>query len=236
MPEKNYNASTLIRLVLLLVTFIVTGCQQKKLDIRGKVVDEASGIALPNRKFVIQALEKRNEKFIIVSIDEFSSDSAGTFHYRIKRLKDIWLYDISFIGDTSYAFASQRLGLTDIRKNGRHLIFNLNRLADFIMTIERKSKTPAIDTLYLSWECDGVDGRKLYPYKIENYVVNEGGNSRNVEFRWIGGQVQSAIKTKVIADKKTIVLWELFRSGVNKRFSDTIFCSRNRLNYSNFTY
>lgn len=221
---------------LFLISAIAFCSCSDEISIKGKVYDESTQKEIPSRKIVIQGLEQTNGRYRILYSDVLFTDSTGTFLYNIEKKRNIWIYDLAFVGDSAYCFASHRVGLTELRERGEFLKFYLNPLTDLTISIDRKNNTSFTDTLYVSWECDGMDGRKLYPYKIENYVVNDGGNTRNIEFRWIGGHVQSAIKTKVIADKKTIVHWELFRSGDSRKISDTIICQRDRMNYSNFSY
>ena len=72
-------------------------------------------------------------------------------------------------------------------------------------------------TLTVTWETNGIDGQTLYPFKIENYRINSENG-----LKWIGGDVKSAIKTKVYADKNTIVHWELTRNAKRKDIVDTI--------------
>lgn len=111
-------------------------------------------------------------------------------------------------------------------------------LADLAITINRKSKAPVCDTLTLSWESNGVDERFLYPYKINNYgkTNNSFGLTSDMELRWIGGNFNSTINTKVFADKRAKLLWELYRNGKRKVLTDTITCKRGFVNIVNFTY
>lgn len=226
-----------VKAIYLLLFPAITFCScSDEISVIGKVYDESTQKEIPNRKIIIQGLQETDGRFRTLYTDVVYADSTGTFLYNIEKRRDIWMYDVAFVGDSAYSFASHRLGMTELRGQGQFLKFYLNPLADLTITINRNNKLAFTDTLYVSWECDGIDGRKLYPYKIENYVVNDGGNTRNIEFRWIGGDVQSAIKTKVIAEKRTIVHWELFRRGEDKRFSDTIICRRDKMNYSSFIY
>jgi hypothetical protein len=205
-----------------------------KFELEGKVVDEMTRKNVPNRKIVVQELVQGKNRLIAVSTDEFLTDSTGHFKHLLNRHKEIYLYNFSVVGDTVYGFSGNTLGLTDLKRNGKFLTFYLTKLTDFTIAIERKSRTSYNDTLYVSWESNGIDGRKLYPYKINNYGHH--GNSNEVEFRWIGGNIQSAIKTKVYADKPTIIHWELFRAGEIKRINDTIVCSRDVKNFTYFKY
>jgi hypothetical protein len=78
----------------------------------------------------------------------------------------------------------------------------------------------------------------LYPYKIYNYgrTNNSFGLTSGGDLWWIGGNVNSTIATKVFADKKTELNWELYRNGQRKEFTDTITCKKNFANIVYFTY
>jgi len=107
-----------------------------------------------------------------------------------------------------------------------------------ILKINRKSKKPVNDTLRLIWESNGVYGLSLYPYKIENYggTNNSYGLTSDRDLMWIGGNVNSTINTKVFADKRTELNWELYRNGKRMEFTDTITCKRDFANIVYFTY
>jgi len=210
---------------------LLTGCKNK-LELEGKVLENNTNISIPHRKIVVHALSNQS---IPVYKDEFFTDSSGCFSYTLK-LNNVYLYNFSIVGDSVYAFSNSRLGFTELKRNGKVLLFYMNKLADFTIAIDRKSRTSYNDTLYVSWESDGVDGKILYPYKIKNYSISSGGNSSDIEFRWIGGDIESAIKTKVFADKVTLVHWELFRNGDRRKITDTIICKRDVANYSYFKY
>jgi hypothetical protein len=214
---------------------MLTGCQDK-LEIEGKVFENNTSITIPHRKIIVQALINNNKKVIPVYADEFFTDSSGHFNYTLRKLSNVYLYNFSIVGDSTYAFSNNRLGLSELKRDGRFLSFYLNKLADFTIAIERKTKTTSNDTLYVSWESDGIDGKLLYPYTIKHYNINNGRTSSDLEFRWIGGDIESAIKTKVFADKETIVHWELYRNGERRKITDTIICIRDVSNYTYFKY
>jgi hypothetical protein len=128
--------------------------------------------------------------------------------------------------------------LFELKKNSKYLFFPLSKLVDLTIKLNRKSKTPVCDTLRLYWESNGVFGVSLYPYKIYNYgrTNNSFGLTSGTDLIWIGGYVNSTVNTKVFADKKTILSWELYRSGKRKEFTDTITCKRDFANIVSFTY
>jgi hypothetical protein len=220
---------------VLIVGLLLMGCQDN-FELEGKVLDENTQTAIPHRKIIVQALAENNKKFASVYSDEFFTDSTGYFNYSLKKIKNVYVYNFSVVGDSEYAFSNTRLGLTELRGDCRFVSFYINRLADFTMTIERKSKTAYNDTLYVSWESDGINGKMVYPYEIKDYIDRNRKNSSDIEFRWIGGPIESVIKTKVFADKETIVQWELFRNGESKKIRDTIYCLRDVENYAHFRY
>jgi hypothetical protein len=108
----------------------------------------------------------------------------------------------------------------------------LNKLTDITISIDGKSRIPIDEVLYVSWRSDGIDGKILYPYTIKNYSFT----STNTGLKWIGGDIKSEIKTKVFADKETIVRWEIYRNRKMTVVSDTIFCMRDVANYIRFKY
>ena len=128
--------------------------------------------------------------------------------------------------------------LFGLKRNAKCLFFPLSKFADLTIKINRKSRTPVCDTLRLIWESDGVYGLSLYPYQIYNYgkTSNSFGFISGRDLMWIGGNVNSAIYTKVFADKKTELNWDLYRDGKRKEFTDTITCKRDFANIVYFTY
>ena len=207
-------------------------CTEEDLEIKGKVLDEHTKAAIPNREIIVQALVKTDNKFIPVYNGEFSTDSSGFFAYPLRKIKNVYLYNFCVIGDSVYAYSNIELGLTELKRYGKFLCFYLNRLTDITITIDMKGRTPNNDVLYVSWESDGIKGTLLYPYTIKNY----GFTSSNTGLKWVGGDIKSEIRTKVFADKETIVRWEIFSYGKRKEVTDTIFCMRDVANYFNLKY
>ena len=125
-----------------------------------------------------------------------------------------------------------------MEQNSKFLIFSLSVLTDLTIIINRKSKISVSDTLSLYWESKGIPGRNLFPYRIDNYGKpdNHYGLTTGEELRWIGGTVNSRVYTRVFADTKTKLLWDLDRYGRRKEFIDTITCRRDFSNTVYFTY
>jgi hypothetical protein len=219
--------------VALVSIFLLSGCMDNAgiLELKGRVLDDNTKVAISNRKIIIQALTKSDEKFLSSYAGEFITDSSGSFAYVLKKVKNAYLYEFCVVGDTAYASLNNRLSLTDLNQNGMFLSFDLRKLADFTIKINRTNKTFIRDTLYVSWESNGIDGKTLYPYETGNIWINS-----KEKLRWIGGNIKSVIKTKVFADKKTIVRWELFREGKYKEIKDTIFCLRDAANIVSLEY
>jgi hypothetical protein len=229
----NMRIMKLIFLSALVATFLFVQCGDPEitLKIKGKVLDEKTKVAIPHKAIIVQALVQSGNSLNPVYARQILADSSGCFSYSFRKVKNAWLYDFCFVGDSDYAYSTDRLGVTELKRYGEFLTFTLHRLTDFTIRIERKTKAPARDTLFVSWDSNGKDGKALYPYKIENF-----GIPQERLFIWIGGNVKSTIRTKAFAEKKTIVNWKLFRNGRRKEYTDTIFCIRNGTNYVNFKY
>jgi len=194
------------------------------IELKGKVIDENTKTAIPNMSVVVEAIDQQNDKPNTIYVGFFTTDSSGCFAYTFKKVKNRSFYNFSIKGNPEYDPSNQILGLTELNSYGKHLSFEVKRLADFTIRINRESTTAYRDTLIVSWETNGIDGKILYPFKIVNGTL------------WIGGDVKSEIKTKVFADKNTIVNWKLFRNGKRKDIIDTIYCSRDVANSVNLTY
>ena len=203
------------------------GCVKTEgiLEIKGKLIDELTLAPIPLRDVIVQGLVAGSNSSIAIDAGLFSTDSAGCFAYPLKKIKNAYYYNFCLVGDSDYSYITEKLSLSYIERNAKYLSFSLSKLADFTIQILRISKTPVCDTLFLSWKSDGVDGRTLYPYKINNYGLTSTNN-----LRWIGGNVTSTVKTRTFADKKTTVRWVLFRNGKIKEIIDTITCRRDLVN------
>jgi hypothetical protein len=222
-----------IHYIVFFFSITLSGCLNTEgiLELKGKILDKNTQETIPNRKIIVHALVEREDGFIPIYTGEFFTDSLGYFTYTLRKVKTVYLYDFGIVGDSAYAFSNNKLGLTELNRDGKFLLFYLRKLADLSIKIERKSKTTFRDTLFVSWESDGINGEILYPYKIVNY-----GIIPSMALQWIGGDIKSVIKTKVFADKKTIVRWELFRNGRPREIIDTVFCKRNVANSLYFKY
>jgi len=236
------NNSIIIKFFLYLTftTVLLTGCinTEGTVEIKGKVVDEYTKVQIPGRDIIVQGLVSNNNKLIPIDAGQFSTDSSGCFSYLLRKVKDARYYNFSLAGDSDYALITRTLGLMELEQNAKYLSFSLCKLVDLTIIINRKSKTPVSDTLSLCWESNGVYDTFLYPYKINNYgkTNNLFGLTSDNELRWIGGNVNSTINTKVFANKRTKLLWDLDRNGKRMEFIDTITCKRNLPNTVYFTY
>jgi hypothetical protein len=212
-------------LIALVFSLLLSGCNNTvgTIELKGKVVDESTKAAIPNLSVMVEALDEINDKSIYVG--DFVTDSSGCFAYTLDKVKNISLYNFYIQGNPAYDPANKILGLSDLHSYGKFLSFEVKRIVDFTLKINRESKTAFRDTLIVSWETNGVDGKSLYPFKIENYRINSGNG-----LRWVGGDVKSIIRTKVFADKYTIVLWTLYRNGKREEITDTVFCKRDAIN------
>jgi hypothetical protein len=183
-------------------------------------------------------LVKRDDKLLPIDAGQFSADSSGYFAYSLRKVKDARYYNFSLAGDSDYVFTTRTLGLMELEKNAKFLTFSLSKLVDLSIVIIRKSKTPLCDTLSLCWESNDIYHRFLYPFKVYNNgkVNNTTGLASDLALNWIGGNVNSTVTTRVFADKKTKILWDLRRNGKKQEFVDTITCRRDQVNIVNFTY
>ncbi|MBK7134382.1 MAG: hypothetical protein IPH69_16645 [Bacteroidales bacterium] len=218
---------------ILVMSILLSGCVKTsgKLEIKGTVTDESTRSPIPGRSVIVQGLVLNNNKLVPVDAGEFSTDSSGSFAYSLNKIKDAYHYNFCLVGDSDYSYTTEELALPYLHRNAKYLAFSLNKLSDLTILIFRKSIAPPVDTLFLSWRTDGIDGRTLYPYKI----INNGLNSSS-ELRWIGGNVKATVKTRAYADKMTIVRWVLFRNGRGKEIIDTITCKRDLVNEVHLIY
>jgi hypothetical protein len=219
---------------------LLMGCLNTEgtLEIKGKVIDEYTKLQIPGREIIVQGLVEYNEKLKPIDAGQFSTDSSGNFTYLLRKVKDARFYNFFLVGDSDYSFKTKKLGLLELEQNAKFLFFSLNKLADLRIKIYNKSKTHFCDTLYLSWESNGVDFRILYPYKIDNFGTTDNfiGLTSYSGLIWIGGNTNSIVKTRVFADKMTKMHWELVRNKTRKEITDTITCKRDLTNIVYFTY
>jgi hypothetical protein len=222
------------------ITGVLSECVNTEgtLIIKGKVLDEGTKTGIPMKNIIVEGLVTGNNKLVPIEAGQFSTDSSGCFTYSLRKVKNAHSYNFSMTGDADYIFTTRTLGLMELKQNSDFLFFSLTRLVDLTIKLTRKSKRPVCDTLRLIWESDGVYGGALYPYKIVNYGRTNDGHvlPSGTDLYWIGGNVNSAISTKVFAGKKTELTWELYRNGKRKVFTDTITCKRDFANIVHFTY
>ena len=219
---------------------LLTGCVNTEgtLYIKGKVIDEYTKAPIPGRNIIVQGLVVSNNSLVPIDAGQFTTDSSGYFIYSLRKVKDAHYYNFCLVGDSDYAFMTNKLGLLELKQNAKYLFFSLNKLVDFRIKIYGKSKTPFCDTLYLSWESNGVDFRILYPYKIDNFRMPDNfiGLTSYSGLEWIGGNTNLIVRTRVFADKMTKIHWELVRNKKRKEITDTITCKRGLTNVVYFTY
>ena len=219
---------------------VLSGCYRTEgtLKIRGRVIDDLTKTQIPGREIIVQGLVESNDKLVPIDAGQFSTDSSGYFRYSLKKVKNARHYNFYIVGDSDYASLTNKLSLFQIKDNAKHLFFSQRKLANLTIIIRKISKSSWCDTIYLSWESDNTDFRTLYPYKIDNYGITGTslGFMPGSGLRWIGGNINSTIKTRVFADKMTLMHWELVRNKRRQEFRDTIICKRNITNFKYFTY
>jgi hypothetical protein len=219
---------------------VLLGCYRTEgtLNIEGKVIDEFTKVQIPGREIIVQGLLESNNELVPIYAGQFSTDSAGCFIYSLKKVKDTRYYNFCIVGDSDYAATINKISLLQLEDNAKYLFFSLSKLVDFTIKIQKISKTPYRDTLYLSWESNKVDFRTLYPYQIDNTGITDNtfGLIPSFGLRWIGGNINSIVRTKVYSDKMTKLHWELVRNKKRMEITDTIMCKRNVANFKYFTY
>ncbi len=220
-------------LFVFVFSIFLSGCNNTigTLELKGKVIDEFTKTPVPCLSVMVEALDNSNHKYEKIFVGDFTTDSSGCFVFTLKKVKNRVLYNFCIQGNQDYDQSNLILGLTELNTYGKYLSFEVNKIVDFSMKINRESKTAFRDTLLVSWETNGIDGKTLYPFTIKNYRINSDNG-----LIWIGGDVKSEIRTKVYADKNTIVHWELYRNGRRNDIMDTIFCKRAATNSVNLTY
>jgi len=243
-PWVNMRKTNLFNIKLnFLIAFasgVLLGCvrTQGTLNIKGNVIDESTKAGIPWKNIIVQGLINDNNKSEPIEAGQLSTDSAGGFSYSLRKVKDARYYNFCMVGDTNYVFTIKTLGLRELEENEKFLTFSLCKLTDLTIKLNRKSRTPFCDTIRLIWESNGVFGGSLYPYKIINYgrTNNSIGRLSDLDLIWIGGKVNSTINTKVFAEKRTELTWELYRNGRRRQFIDTITCKRDAANIVYFAY
>jgi hypothetical protein len=238
--RKTYLVNIKLYFFIALASILLSGCinTEGTLQIKGKILDKDTKTGIAWKSIIVQGVVYSENKSEPIKAGQFSTDSSGCFTYSLRKIKDAYEYNFCFIGNSEYPVTVNKIALASLKRNAKYLTFSLNRLVDLTIKIYRKSKAPVCDTLRLIWESDGVFGLSLYPYKIYNYggTENSLGFTSSSDLMWIGGNVNSTINTKVFADKKTELSWELYRSGKKTEFTDTITCKRDFANIVYFSY
>jgi hypothetical protein len=223
--------------IIVFIVFIIglfnAGCNrtEKTIKIKGIVTDEFTKTPVFQRNIIVHGSVGIGNNTEKIEAGSFFTDSAGSFTYSLRKIKNAGSYNFSIVGDSVYSYMAESLDLSYLERNAKHLTFNLNRLANLTIFITRKSNTPVYDTLYLAWNSDGRDGRTIYPYKIRNY-----GLTSSTGLRWIGGNVKATVETMAFANHRTTLKWELYRDGRRKEVIDTITCKRDFANNVYFKY
>lgn len=227
-------------LICIALGVLASGCviTPGKLEIKGSVIDEDTGELLPGREIIIEGLKETGDELITVYAGQLTTGTSGTFNYRLKRIEDARYYNFHVVGDTNYAAYTRKLNIFQLRTNSKRILFPIRRLAGLTIKIEKMTDTPGQDTLYLSWESDRINFRNLYPYEIENQGITDIPVMviPGMGLRWIGGDINSTVRTRVYADRITRLRWELARNKRRSNFTDTITCRRDLAHTVHFTY
>jgi hypothetical protein len=230
----------LICIIFSVISFF-TGCSpntEGTLEIKGKIIDEFTKETIPGRTIIVQGLVKNNDDLLPIDAAQFNTDSSGYFTYSLQKIKDANFYNFNLVGDSDYSYKTVMLGLYELELNAKYLTFTLSKLVGLTLKIQKTSITPFHDSLYLSVKCNGVDVNTLYPIKIDNHGITDCRYDYlpGLGLRWIGGTIKSTVRTRVFADKKTKIQWELVRNKKRKEFRDTITCKRDLTQTIYFTY
>lgn len=225
-----------IKLWFFLLLFLIslsTGCIRTRgiLDIKGKVIDERTDVLLPGRPIIIHGLVNRDSVTEKVFAGQTSTDTSGRFSYSLNLIKDARYYDFGMVGDSDYVYELRTMGLMEMKENARFLSFAMSKLTPFTIKISRLPGKRDVDTLSVYWDTEGREGKDIYPYKIINFGIKP-----VLELCWIGRNVVSTINTRVPADKKTRVHWDLIQNGKRLDITDTITCRRDTKNTVSFRY
>jgi hypothetical protein len=225
---------------IIIIAVLSIGCLRTEGDLKiaGKISDEYTSAEIPYRNIIIQGIKKRNDSIVITEAGQITTDSLGKFKFRLRKIKDARAYNFVIVGDSDYALKTNECTLFDLERNAKFISFSMNRLTDLTIIINRKTKIPAFDTLSLAWDSNNVFFWSLYQYRIYNYdkTNNFTVASPGSELRWYGGSVNSIVRTKVFAEKKTKIYWDLNRNGKRTEFIDTITCKRDAVNRVYFSY
>ena len=158
----------LLFIVAVACSLLLIGCTNTEgtVDIAGKVLDEYTKEGIPKRVVLIQGLIYSDSQLIPADdIGRFYTDSTGHFTYTLKKTKNVYWYNFIFVGDSTYSYSTKAVCVTEFESKPMFLSFYLDKFADFTIKIERINKTVPYDTLFISWNTNGIDGR-IYPHKV----------------------------------------------------------------------
>lgn len=238
--RKTNSGNIKFLIFIALISLVQTGClsTQGTLNLNGKILEENTNAGIPWKNIIVQGIDYSDGKAKAIEVGQFSTDSSGNFSFALRKIKGVYNYNFCFLGKSEYPVTVLSQTLFELKTNSNYLTFQMSKLADLSIKLNRKSKIPTCDTLRLCWESNGVFGASLYPYTIYNYgkPKNTVGLTSTKDLFWIGGIVNSTINTRVYADKRTIITWELYRNGKRTEFNDTITCKKDITNIVYFSY
>lgn len=219
-------------MIIFFVGTILAGCSHSEgtLKLQGRVVDRDSDAPISNRTVIVLTAKSVADFDSGYVIGNFLTDSLGRFSYNLHKVRNVNFYNFLVVGDKSYALSNNVLGLTELKQKDS-LKFKVRKLTDLSIKIVSLSNKDNNDFLYVKWKSDKKDGEKLYPYRVEN-----NGLIANNQLKWSGGKINSVIKTKVYANKQTVIKFELFRDWKYKEYVITVFCSEDVNNTVLFKY
>ena len=238
--RKSYFFKPHFFIFIIYVVATLSGClrTEGRIKLKGQIIDESTKAGIPWKSVIILSLENLSDTTKPIEAGQFVTDSTGSFSHTLRKIKDARYYKFCMAGDKDYLYTKRTLSLFELKDNAEFLSFSLTKLTDLTIKLYRKSRKPAVDTIRLIWESDGIYGGSLYPFKRYNFGKedNSFAQDKSYELIFIGGSINSTITTKVFAGKKTKLTWELYRYGRRTIFVDTLTCKRDFENISYFSY
>ncbi len=209
-----------------------------KRELKGKIIDDVTMSRIPGREVIVDGLMEINNEFVPVYAGQFSTDNSGLFSYKLNRVKGARYYNFHVVGDTNYAAITRRLNVFQLMAASKDIVITLRRLEGLTIKIEKLTHTTRPDTLYLSWESDRINFRNLYPYEIENNGITDIPVMMipGLGLRWIGGEINATVTTRIYAGKMTKIHWELARNKKRSEFTDTIISKGESVHTVHFNY
>lgn len=222
-----------IILVLAVLTFSCSNDElfDGSIAVKGKVYDVYTNEGIANVQVVVEVIKPGDMFGFREEAGRFTTNSSGEFSANINTLSDASGYEFFILGDTSYFSNSFLLNAEEVENQASNLTFGTHLLTNITIHLEKTTPPEIVDTVSLSWGVSGIYYGPFYECSFTNYE-----NSPTDGFRWIGGKVNSVIKTKTVANKDLELILEIYRNGIHEYVFDTVYCERNVNNVIHLTY